>query len=165
MRPASEDGEVTGEALRMPVATLLREALAAAAFRIEPPTRDSGERPRREFPWADYFAGLPVPAERFEEDLPHPVPLGTEGRSAFYERLAEGARGPRRGSPITDEHLGSVATIYRAAVEQGDPPTQAVADAMHAARSTAARWVMLARKRNFLGKATKGRAGEQKEEE
>jgi len=106
---------------------------------------------------------VPVPAERIEEDLPHPVPLGAEERAAFYDRLADGARGPRRGSPITEEHLVKVGTIHRAAVKQGDPPTQAVADAMHAARSTAARWVMLARKGGFLAPAIRGRAGEQKE--
>ena len=63
-------------------------------------------------------------------------------------------------TPLTDENLQQVATLYRAAVEQGDHPTETVANAMHVSRSTAARWVTRARKRGFLGPAMRGRGGE-----
>jgi hypothetical protein len=59
---------------------------------------------------------------------------------------------------ISDEHLQAVASIYRAHLESGRP-TQAVADELFATYSTAARWVMEARKRDFLppAKRTHGR--------
>ena len=72
----------------------------------------------------------------------------------------EHVRGPRRGSPLTEDHLRRVAEVYQAAVEQGDPATQTVANEMHAARSTAARWVAKARERGILGPAKRGQAGE-----
>lgn len=90
-------------------------------------------------------------------------PTGAE-RASFYEQHAAGARRPRRGSPITDDNLKQVSSLYREAIKGGDPPTQTVADAMHVARSTAARWVMAARKRGFLGPAMPGRAGEREEQ-
>lgn len=81
-------------------------------------------------------------------------------RVEFYERHARGARRPRQGTPIADDTLRQVAGLYRAAYERGDPPTQTVADEMHVARSTAARWVTRARERELLGPALRGRAGE-----
>jgi hypothetical protein len=69
-------------------------------------------------------------------------------------------RRPRRGSPLTNEELERVVTIYRAALDRGDPATQAVADELHLARSTAARWVAKARERGLLGPALPGQAGE-----
>ena len=81
-------------------------------------------------------------------------------RAEFYERYASNVRRPRRGSPVSDDHLGRVAELYRAALERGDPPTQTIADEMHAARSTAARWVAQARERGHLGPSLPGRAGE-----
>jgi hypothetical protein len=53
-----------------------------------------------------------------------------------------------------------VAELYPTAVAHGDPPDEAIARAMHASRSSAARWVRMARERGFLGPALKGRAGE-----
>jgi hypothetical protein len=50
--------------------------------------------------------------------------------------------------------------VYRAAVENGDPPTQTIADVMHASRPTAARWVAKARERGMLGESLPGKAGE-----
>jgi hypothetical protein len=86
-------------------------------------------------------------------------------RATFYERYAKDARRPRRGSPVTDEHLRRVAALYRAALERGDPPTQTVGDEMHAGRSTAARWVAKARERGLLGEALPGKAGEREKEQ
>jgi hypothetical protein len=59
---------------------------------------------------------------------------------------------------ITDEFLAEVAEVYRANVS--DRPTQAVAEHFGKQRSAAALYVKRARERRFLGKATKGRAGE-----
>jgi hypothetical protein len=81
-------------------------------------------------------------------------------RDAFYERYRRGARRPRRGSPVSDANLRQVADLYRAAFRRGDPPTRTIADEMHIARSTAARWVAKARDRGMLGPAMQGKAGE-----
>jgi hypothetical protein len=78
----------------------------------------------------------------------------------FYRQLTKGARRPRKGSPVTDSNLQTVADVYRMAVERGDPPTKTVANQLHIARSTAGRWVQKARERGFLGKAKARTAGE-----
>jgi transcriptional regulator with XRE-family HTH domain len=70
--------------------------------------------------------------------------------------------GGRRRNAVTDDHLRSVAGIYRCAVESGEAPTWAVAAAFDGSHSTAARWVGMARARGFLGGTTPGRAGEQR---
>ncbi|MDQ3464937.1 MAG: hypothetical protein M3500_09655 [Actinomycetota bacterium] len=60
----------------------------------------------------------------------------------------------------TDEALGLVAQIYRMAYICGDRPTKAVEDNLNLPRSTAGRWVALARERGFLGPAEgPGKAG------
>ena len=89
-----------------------------------------------------------------------PVFPGSDERAELYERFAKNGRRPRRGSPITDDNLRQVSTIYQAAVANGDPPTQSTADALHVSRSTASRWIAGARKRGLLGPAIRGRAGE-----
>ena len=93
-------------------------------------------------------------------DLGREETATSANRDAFYERYRRGARRPRRGSPVTDQNLRQVADLYRAAFRRGDPPTQTVADEMHIARSTAARWVAQARERDLLGPAMQGKAGE-----
>jgi hypothetical protein len=55
---------------------------------------------------------------------------------------------------ITDEVLDQVAAIYREHETRGNP-TQAVADKLHLARSTAGRWVMKARQAGKLPPARK----------
>lgn len=60
----------------------------------------------------------------------------------------------------TDEALRAVAQIYRMAYICGDHPTKAVEGNLKLARSTAGRWVSLARERGFLGPAEgPGKAG------
>jgi Family of unknown function (DUF6214) len=86
-------------------------------------------------------------------------PATLEEQRQFYQRYAN-TRRPRQGSPLTDETLAQVATVYRAALGRGDPPTATVAETMNVARSTAARWIASARERGLLGPAMRGRAGE-----
>jgi hypothetical protein len=132
------DGEaVTGETLRrLPVAKLTRQAVAGAA-RLYQPVTDGG-------PPIFHLTGAPVRAH-----------------ADFYNSYTRDARRPRRGSPLTPQHLAQVAALYRAALQRGDPPTQTIASEMHAARSTAARWVALAREQGLLGASLPGQAGEQ----
>lgn len=125
--------EVTGETLRrLPVRTLVRDATArvAAQWRL---------------------------SEAQGEDM-RLVPASPSEGLETYRALLEDARRPRRGSPITDDHLRQVADLYRTALARGDAPTQTVADSMHVVPSTAGRWVKRARERGFLGPTTPGRA-------
>ncbi|MDQ3342191.1 MAG: hypothetical protein M3425_02790 [Actinomycetota bacterium] len=78
-------------------------------------------------------------------------PLHTDGVGDFYARYRQGPR--RDGGPLTDDELTRVAEVYRAALQVGDPPTAAVAQVLHASRSTAGRWVMQARRRRLLAPA------------
>jgi hypothetical protein len=97
--------------------------------------------------------------ERLEGGQVQVVPATTEEQRRFYHRYAN-TRRPRRGSPISDDTLQKVATVYRAAAGRGDPPSLTVAETMGVSRSTAARWVARAREQGFLGQALRGRAGE-----
>jgi hypothetical protein len=68
----------------------------------------------------------------------------------------------RRGERLTHETLEEVARIYRQAQHEHRGPTNAVADEMHVARSTAGKWVARARDAGFLRPAPRrGIAGEQ----
>ena len=133
---ARDEEGVNGESLRrVPVARLVKEAFATAA-------RKCG------------------PIEEGGEPIMQLVGTTSGDTARFYERFAKDVRQPRSGSPLTDEHLGQVAELYRAAVDRGDPPTQTVAETMHVTRPTAGRWVAKARERGLLGPAKRGRGGE-----
>ena len=130
-----EEG-VSSQALRrVPVARFVKEAFTVAASRFE--SVKKGGKP-----------------------IARILSTTSKDRARFYERFAKDVRQPRSGSPLTDEHLGQVAELYRAAVERGDPPTQTVAETMHVTRPTAGRWVAKARERGLLGPAKRGRGGE-----
>ena len=134
--PRPESGPVTRELLRkIPITKLLATAMKT--------------------PLVYFKIGEPPPGGGAKIEPPTSVE-----RAKFYESYAQGARRPRRGSPLTDDNLDKVAKLYRSAVERGDPPTQTVADQMQVARSTAARWVSAARSRGLLGPAVPGRGGE-----
>ncbi len=65
----------------------------------------------------------------------------------------------RKAGP-SEETLRTVAAVYRLAYLIGDSPTAAVRGAFDVPKSTAARWVQLARARGFLGAADSRKAGE-----
>jgi hypothetical protein len=71
-----------------------------------------------------------------------------------------GYRSKRGRDRITNETLARVAQVYREAWAQGENPTAAVATAFDKARSTAATYVGLARKKGYLGPADSSRGGE-----
>ncbi len=74
-------------------------------------------------------------------------------------RLTEEVAGRLRSRGPTDEALEWVAYLYRLSVAMGEPPTRTVEQALELPRSTAGRWVALARQRGFLGQTESGRAG------
>jgi hypothetical protein len=88
----------------------------------------------------------------FDESVDDPV--------AFMRALGEVTSRPEPGKRLTDDWLERVAEVYRTALQNGLPATDAVATAFPISRSTAGRWVMEARRRGLLGEAIPGRAGE-----
>ena len=78
----------------------------------------------------------------------------TAAMAAGMVELESDAPGRRR---MTDEHLIDVANVYRAAWQEGGNPTQAVANRFGTSHSTAARWVGLARKAEYLPSTDPGR--------
>jgi hypothetical protein len=129
---ADDDVEpITGRDLRIPIAGFFAEAVARVLHEVTP-ARGGGVRI--------------VPAKDVK---PSDV------------------RMTRSRARLDDEFLRDhVARVYREAFDNGDPnPTQAVADQVRRegaaipSRSTAGRWVGLARKRGFLSKTTPRRPG------
>jgi hypothetical protein len=64
----------------------------------------------------------------------------------------------RRTGP-TDADLQTVADLYHVAYATSQPPTKLVMNRLDLPRSTAGRWIALARKRGLLGPATPRKAG------
>ena len=56
----------------------------------------------------------------------------------------------------TPDHYKQVAEVYDEAIEEGDPPTQSVAEAFDVPYTTAARWVRRARQLGLLPPPTPG---------
>jgi hypothetical protein len=81
--------------------------------------------------------------------------------TADWKKAYADAQTPQRGKKLPDDHLRRVADAYRSALLRSEPPTKAVASALHASRSTAGRWVEEARRRGILDPAPgPGRRGE-----
>jgi hypothetical protein len=142
-QPRCRSVEIRGEQLssddlRLPLARLVRHATASAIVGVTPGADGN-------ISGAALVTGL--------------LRRGNRERD-FYQQYTSDTDRPRRGQPVPDERLQRVAGLYREALDRGDPPTQTVADVMHASRPTAARWVAAARDRGLLGAAVRGRAGE-----
>ncbi len=140
------DVDITGETVRrVPLRSLVREALGIAAFSVH---RAAG---------GEVVVDRPGVAPRLRRLVRHLV-----------EDEIRKKTGPRRRRrQHGDEHYRKVAEVYREARARGRrDPTNAVYEwatkaKVNCARSTAGRWVMEARERGFLGKARPGAAGEQ----
>ena len=70
--------------------------------------------------------------------------------------LSERAKG---GGGPSDEDLRTVAAAYQVAYATGQAPTKAVVERLGLPRSTASRWVRMARERGLRGPATPRKAG------
>jgi hypothetical protein len=64
----------------------------------------------------------------------------------------------RAAGPV-EETLKTVAIVYRLAYLAGDPPTAAVRSVFELPKSTASRWVQMARSQGHLGKTSPRTAG------
>jgi hypothetical protein len=128
---------ISAEALRaIPLGTLVEEALLCTAIELD----ESGGP-----------AGLIVEGD---VSLAQARKLHEKVLREHRRRL----RGTRQSGAVTDDKLKETAAIYRANLNSR--PVYAVADQFKIARSTAGRWVGLARKKGFLEPALgRGRAG------
>jgi hypothetical protein len=70
--------------------------------------------------------------------------------------LSERAKG---GGGPSDEDLRTVAALYQVAYATGQAPTRLVMNRLELPRSTAGRWIRMARERGLLGPATPRKAG------
>lgn len=128
----SEQGLRGADLRKLPLDTLVRQAHVAATFGEAVAIDNDGH----------FRVASPAPATMTADE--------------YEQRLTSTSR--RRS--ITDDFLREVATVYRQAIAEGKPPTKAVASRLHGSPATAGRWVMQARERGFLGRATRGRRGE-----
>lgn len=96
--------------------------------------------------------------------LTAPEDLQFSFRPAASWRDLHGAVAHRRVED-NDDYLRTLADVYRAAVEQGEPSVIAVQKRFGLSRSTAGRHVAIARRRGFLGPTRMGVAGEDAEQE
>jgi hypothetical protein len=91
------------------------------------------------------------------DEHPHPakpVPPQTVTRADYSKRYdAYPKHAYRPGQRIDDQHLEWIAEIYRRALERRENPVAAIAREVPTSRSTAGRWVMVARQRGHLGRA------------
>jgi hypothetical protein len=65
----------------------------------------------------------------------------------------------RSGGGPADEDLRAIAEVYQVAYATGGPPTKTVMQRLGLPRSTASRWIRMARERGLLGPATPRKAG------
>ncbi|MGH2787213.1 MAG: hypothetical protein ACRDJV_04805 [Actinomycetota bacterium] len=124
--------EITSEKLRK---VRVRELISLAIRSVIHPSDEpvEGQRRKRRLPTLDDFA------EMLEAPGAAPLPSNAQ---------------------LPDEHYEKVAHLYRTALGAKEHPTRFVAEQLYKSRSTAARYVMEARERGFLGETEKGRAGE-----
>jgi Family of unknown function (DUF6214) len=140
---ADSGDEITGAMLReIPVGACVREAVAHQALMF---TRDE----------TDGF-GAPFDLEG-SPAWNRKVPGMDAGLGASWSQMEQvrgvasaSRRQPRRGIPLTDDDLRSVAEAHRAARAQGKHTTEAVMEAFYLSRPTANRWIAKARARGFL---------------
>jgi hypothetical protein len=87
-------------------------------------------------------------------------------QNSVLEELVTHRREPRRGLPVTNQHLRDVAAVYSAALKD-DPipgdrgqraPLQAVETEWDVSRSTASKWVARAREIGALPRTQRGKA-------
>lgn len=88
----------------------------------------------------------------FGADLSDPSAGHAVALAAGFDPASVASEGP------TPRVLGLVAAIYRVAYVAGDKPTHAVAEWMKVPRSTAGRWVLMARRKGLLAPTTRGKA-------
>jgi hypothetical protein len=94
-----------------------------------------------------------------EFNVMHTAPAGDSGYKATWPMLPMLSERAQAGGGPSDEDLRTIATVYQVAYATGGAPTKTVMARLGLPRSTASRWIALARKRGLLGPATPRKAG------
>ena len=94
-----------------------------------------------------------------ESNVMHTTPTGDGGYKATWPMLPMLSERAQSGGGPSEEDLRLIATVYQVAYATGGAPTTTVMDRLGLPRSTAGRWIALARKRGLLGPATPRKAG------
>lgn len=91
------------------------------------------------------------------------LPVQRDGHTSRWELTWAGpitlSERARAGGGPSDEDLRAVADVYQLAYVTGGAPTKTVMERLALPRSTASRWVRMARERGLLGPATPRKAG------
>lgn len=116
--------------------------------------------------------GPPIRGERLRQihrvlirtvlNILQPIPLDSRAGQPLLAVFAgwEDVKSIIEGGPSEDA-LRLVASAYRLSYVAGDPPAKSVQSLLGIPRSTVGRWIMLARKRGFLGPTEERKAGEE----
>jgi hypothetical protein len=103
--------------------------------------------------------GPPVTTEGIREIPVHALLRVTlERYLATLEPLELSERARAGGGP-SEQDLRAVAIVYQVAYATGAAPTRTVMERLSLPRSTAGRWIRMARERGLLGPATPRKAG------
>jgi hypothetical protein len=95
-----------------------------------------------------------------EGNVMHASPTGEAGDKVLtWPWLLMLSERAQAGGGPSEEDLFAVATVYQVAYATGAPPTRTVMQRFGLPRSTASRWIALARERGLLGPATPRKAG------
>jgi hypothetical protein len=97
--------------------------------------------------------------EAAEYNVAHITPTGDEAYKAEWPMLPMLSERAQHGGGPSDEDLWLVATVYQVAYATGEAPTKTVMNRLGLPRSTASRWIRMARERGLLGPATPSKAG------
>jgi hypothetical protein len=104
------------------------------------------------------FVRLAVEARRMRVG-----PTIREGNKSTWELTWAGpialSERARAGGGPSEEDLRAVADVYQLAYATGAPPAKTVTQRLGLPRSTASRWIRMARERGLLGPATPRKAG------
>jgi hypothetical protein len=94
-----------------------------------------------------------------EYNVMHITPTGDEAYKAMWPMLPMLSERAQHGGGPSEEDLWLVATVYQVAYATGEAPTKTVMNRLALPRSTASRWIRMARERGLLGPATPSKAG------
>jgi hypothetical protein len=94
-----------------------------------------------------------------ELNVMHTEATGDGGYKATWPTMPILSQHARTGGGPSDEDLRVLAMVYQVAYATGTPPTKTVMLRLGLPRSTASRWIRMARNRGLLGPATPRKAG------
>jgi hypothetical protein len=113
-------------------------------------------REQRAATWRQWIAGLAD--ELNDDDVAGVSELGWNDPHLFDPKSGR-PPDPRTNPIYGQEHFENVVRVYKAAWDQHQAPTKAVAEHFHVSRTAAGKWVARSRAMGLLDPTTPGRAG------